>query len=362
MGDIVSSITGSGGVSNAANTAADQQRQAALTSANIAAFRPVGMTTRFGSSNFTREIDPATGVPYISSAGYTPAPELSQLQNQLFGQFNPAYAQGQGMAAQYAPLTGASQSLFNLGQQYLAQSPDQAAQDYMTSQQNLLAPGREQQLANVRNQLFQTGRTGLATGGTTAGGLAQTNPELAAYYNSVANQNLGLAAQAQQAGQQRTQYGASLYGTGAGLLNTQVGGQAGAYAPLNTQLGLSGQVENLSQMPYQMGVALGASQVPGQTAGAQLYNQGQLQAAQTQYQGALQANQMNNSFLSSLIGSAGMAAAGGAFGGGGLSGLFGSAAPAAIPAYSGSMNFFGGASPTVMGGNAGVTAGYSNLF
>jgi hypothetical protein len=355
VNDVVSGITGSGGVSSAANTAADQQRQAALTAANIAAFRPVGMTTRFGSSNFTREIDPATGVPYISAAGYTPAPELSQLQNQLFGQFNPAYAQGQGMAAQYAPLTGASQSLFNLGQQYLAQSPEQAAQDYMTSQQNLLAPGREQQLANVRNQLFQTGRTGLATGGTTAGGLAQTNPEMAAYYNSIANQNLGLAAQAQQAGQQRTQYGASLFGTGAGLLNTQVGGQAGAYAPLNTQLGLSGQVENLSQMPYQMGLQLGTSQVPGQTSGAQMYNQGTLQAANTQYQGALQAQQMNNSFLSSLIGSAGMAAAGGAFGG---AGLFGSAAPAAISPYSGSMNFFGGASPSVTGSANWLDAGY----
>ena len=356
MGGIVSAITGSGGVSNAANQAAEQQRQAALISANIAAFRPVGMTTRFGSSNFTREIDPATGVPYISAAGYTAAPELSQLQNQLFGQFNPAYAQGQNMAAQYAPLTGASQSLFNLGQQYLAQSPDQAAQDYMTSQQNLLAPGREQQLANVRNQLFQTGRTGLASGGTTAGGMAQTNPEMAAYYNSIANQNLGLAAQAQQAGQQRTQYGASLFGTGAGLLNTQVGGQAGAYAPLSTQLGLSGQVEQMSQQPYQLGLQLGTAQVPGQTAGAQMYNQGQIAAANTQYQGALQANQMNNSFLSSLIGSAGMAAAGGAFGGGGLFG--GAGGLSAISPYSGSMNFFGGASPTVTGGANWLDAGY----
>jgi hypothetical protein len=34
----------------------------------------------------------------------------------------------------------------------------------------------------------------------------------------------------------------------------------------------------------------------------------------------------------------------------------------AIPSYSGSMDFFGGASPTVMGANKGVTAGYSNLF
>ena len=304
VSDVVGAFTGSGNVKDAANAAAEQQRQAGLTSANISAFRPVGMTSRFGTSNFTREIDPATGVPYISSAGYTAAPELSQLQNQLFGQFNPAYAQGQNMAAQYAPLSGASQSLFNLGQQYLAQSPDQAAQDYMTSQQNLLAPQREQQLAQLRNQQYQTGRTGLATGGTTAGGMAQTNPELAAYYNSIANQNLGLAANAQQAGQQRAQFGASLFGTGAGLLNSQVGGQAGAYAPLQTQLGLSGQVENMSQQPYQLGLQLGQAQQPGQTAGAGQYNQAYQNAANTQYQGALQAQQMNNQFLSSLIGSA----------------------------------------------------------
>lgn len=324
VSDVVGAITGSGKVSDAANQAAAQQRQAALTSANISAFRPVGMTTRFGTSNFTREVDPATGVPYISSAGYTPAPELSGLQNQLFGQFNPAYLQGQNIAAQYAPLSGASDQLFNLGQKYLATSPEQAAQDWMTSQQNLLAPQREQQLANIRNQLFQTGRTGLATGGTAAGGLAQTNPEMAAYYNSIANQNLSLAAQAQQAGQQRTQYGASLFGTGAGLLGTQVQGQAGAFAPLQTQLGLSGQVESMAQQPYQMGLALGSAQVPGQTAGAQVYNQGQLQAANTQYQGQLQAQQMNNQFLSSLIGSAAGAYAMGGAGGG--TGLFSKAA------------------------------------
>jgi hypothetical protein len=323
MGGLVNSIldpiTGASGVRNSANQAAEQQRAAGITSANISAFRPVGMTSRFGTSQFTREIDPTTGTPYVSGASYTAAPELSQLQNQLFGQFNPAYAQGQNMAAQYSPLTGASQSLFNLGQQYLAQSPEQAAQEYMTSQQNLLAPQREQQLAQLRNQQFQTGRTGLATGGTAAGGMAQTNPELAAYYNSIANQNLGLASQAQQAGQQRAQFGASLFGTGAGLLNTQVGGQAGAYAPLQNQLALSGQVENMSQMPYNLGLQLGQAQQAGQTTGAGQYNQGQQAGAQTMYQGQLQSQQMNNQFLSSLIGSAAGAYSGGGFSTNGMS-------------------------------------------
>jgi hypothetical protein len=327
MGSIVQSvldpITGAGGVRDAAGTAAEQQRQAGITSANIAGFRPVGMTTRFGTSQFTREIDPRTGTPYISSAGYTAAPELANLQNQLFGQFGGSYNQAQAQAGQYAPLTGASQSLFNLGQQYLAQSPEAAAQQYMTSQQNLLAPQREQQLSGLRNQLFQTGRGGLATGGTVAGGRGATNPEMQAYYNAIAQQDLGLAAQAQQAGQQRTQFGASLFGTGAGLLGTQVQGQAGAYAPLQTQLGLSGQVEQMSQMPYQLGLQLGQAQQPGQTAGAQGMLTGALQGAQTQYQGTLQAAQMNNQFLSSLIGAAsgGMGGGGGGFSTAGMSQL-----------------------------------------
>jgi hypothetical protein len=303
MGSIVSSVldpfTGASGVRRAGEQAAEQQRQAGITAANISAFRPVGMTTRFGTSQFTRETDPSTGVPYISSGGYTAAPELSALQNQLFGRFAPTLAQAEQFQGQYAPLSGASQSLFNLGQQYLATSPEQAAQDYITSQQALLAPSRQAQLSNVRGGLFARGRGGL--GVQTGTGSAPTSPELQAYYNALGQQDLQLAANAQQAGQQRTQFGAGLFGSGAGLLNTQVQGQAGAYAPLLAQLGLSGQVENLSQMPYQMGLALGAAQQPGQSAGAQSYFGGQMQGAQTQYGANMAAQQMNNQFLSSLI-------------------------------------------------------------
>lgn len=325
MGSVVSSIldpiTGAGDVKNAANTAAAQQRQAGIDAANISAFRPVGMTTRFGTSTFERKIDPTTGVPYIASAGYTAAPELANLQNQLFGQFAPSYAQAQAQASQYAPLTGASQGLFNLGQQYLATSPEQAAADYLTSQQNLLAPQREQQLANIRNQLFQTGRTGLATGGTAAGNRGASNPELQAYYNALAQQDATLAAQAQQQGMQRTQFGASLFGTGAGLLGTQTQGQAGSYAPLQTQLGLAGQVEQMSQQPYQLGLQLGTAQIPGQQYGSQQFATGQMQGAATQYAGQQQAANLNSGFLSSLIGSAAGAYAMGGMGGGGGSGM-----------------------------------------
>jgi len=297
MGSLVSGIanlfTGADETKAAGEQAAEQQRQAA----QVAAFRPVGMTTRFGTSQFTRSIDPTTGFPYISEAGYTPAPELSALQNQLFGGFGGGATFAQQQAQQLGALSPASQRLFGLGEQYLATSPEQARQDFMQSQQAALAPSREQQLAGLRTQLFQTGRQGLATGGTMAGGMQQTNPELAAYYNALAQQDLQLAAGAEQAAQQRQAFGAGLFGTGAGLLGTQATGMAGAYAPLQTQLGLSGQVEQLSQIPYQLGIQLGQAQQPGQQIGVQALTQ----AAQTQYGATQAANAANAQFWGGLI-------------------------------------------------------------
>ena len=318
MGGLVSSIldpfTGASGVRDAGARAAEQQRQAGIDAANISAFRPVGMTTRFGTSQFTREIDPRTGVPYISAAGYTPAPELSALQNQLFGRFAPTLAQAEQIQSQYAPLTDVTQGLFKLSKDYLATSPEQAAQNYISSRQGLLQPLREQQLAGLRSRTFATGRGGL--GVQTGIGRAPANPEMQAYYNALANQDLQLAAEADQAARQRTQFGASLAGTGAGLLGTQVQGYAGAYVPLQTQLGLSSQVENMAMQPYQLGVQLGTAQQPGQNVGSQQYYGGQVQGAQTQYGATMTAQAMNNQFLSSLIGSAA-----GAYGGGGGGGM-----------------------------------------
>lgn len=317
VSDVVGIFTGADDVRDAANASAEQQRQAAKESAYAAAFRPVGMTTRFGTSQFTREVDPVTGIPYVSSAGYTAAPELSALQNRLFGQFGPSMDVAGQRIGQYAPLGTAADRLMSLGQGYLAQSPEAAAQDYMRSQQNLLAGTREQQLAGLRNKVFQTGRSGLGVGATTTGQGA-SNPEMQAYYNALANQDLQLAAQAQQAGQQRTTFGAGLYGTGAGLLGSQVQGEVGALSPLQSQLGLAANIEQLGQTPYNMGLALGQAAIPGQTSGAQMYQSGMSQAAQTQYAGAQQAAQMNAAFLNNLISSAagayGMGQIGGATG------------------------------------------------
>ena len=303
MGGLVSSVanifTGADKTQQAAAQAAEQQRQASREGAAATAFRPVGMTTRFGTSQFTREVDPATGIPYISSAGYTPAPELQAIQSRLFGQLDPSLRYAEGVGAALQPLAPASQRLFQLGEQYLATSPEQTAQDYIRSRQALLQPLREQQFAGLRSRGFATGRGGL--GVQTGTGRAPASPEMQAYFNALANQDLQLAAEAEQAGQQRVAFGTGLFGTGANLLGTQYATYGQAFQPLLSTLGASSQVEQMAMQPYQLGLQLGQAAQPGAQAAANLYTGGQIQAAQTQYAGTAAANAANAGFWSGLM-------------------------------------------------------------
>jgi hypothetical protein len=299
MGGLVSSVanvfTGADDTRDAANMASMQQSQAARDAAAAAQFRPVGMTTRFGTSQFTRATDPRTGMPYVSSAEYTPAPELASLQNRLFSQFGQGLTQAEMMQQQAGGLGEQASRLYNLGAGYLAESPEAARQRYISQQQALVQGQNEQALSGIRNKLFQTGRSGLAAGGT------GTSPELAAYYNSLAMQNAQIAAGAEQAAQQQQTFGAGLLGTGTQLQQAQQATLSGAYSPLQSLLGLSGNVENLAQMPYQLGIQLGQAATPGQQAGSNIYQQGISQAAQTAAQGAAAANAANAGFWGGLI-------------------------------------------------------------
>lgn len=300
-----------------ANTAAAQQ------AAEAAAFRPVGVTTRFGKSGFTYDDQGR-----LSGAGYQVAPDVAAQREALMGLAGGSLSQAQS-AQGFAPqMQGYAQGLFGLGQQFLPTSTDYsaspeaqayaqqlrglsgqvmpqsydtqaAAQQYMQQQQGLLAPQREQQLAGIRNQLQQTGRSGLATGGTMAGNRAATNPEMAAYYNAIAQQDATLGANAQQIargnlqqdialGQQlggqalqtqqsaeeiarqrmlsNLQTGTGLFGTGAGLIGQGYGLQTQALSPWNAYLGGAQTIEGLGQQALTTGTSLGSSQA---AAGAQ---------------------------------------------------------------------------------------------
>jgi len=255
----------------AGQQSAAAQLEAARIAADAAKFRPVGVTTRFGASQF--EMSPEG---YLQSAGYTVSPELQQYQDQLQALSQQQIQQGLMAPQQYAPLQGAAGGLFSLGQQYLAQTPQQVAQQYIARQQDLLAPSREREMAQLQNRLFQTGRGGLSVGATGArpsgaAGLGATTPEMEAYYNALAQQDLQLAAQAQEAGQRQTAFGAGLFGTGSQLLGQYQAGQVGALSPFQTSLGLGGTIESMGQQGLELGSALGGrSATAGATAGRYL--------------------------------------------------------------------------------------------
>lgn len=294
----------------AANTAAAQQ------AAEAAAFRPVGVTTRFGSSGFQYDDQGR-----LVGAGYQVAPDIAAQREALLGLSGGALSQAQAAQGLMPQYQQASQGLFNLGQQFLptstaySASPEAmqyvnqlrglagqvmpasydtsaAAQQYIQQQQGLLAPQREQQLATIRNQLQQTGRSGLATGATAAGGMAATNPEMAAYYNAIAQQDAQLAANAQQQARanliqdiglgqtlggtalqtqqaadeiarqrllSNIQTGQGLFGAAAGLTGTGYGLQTQALSPYTAYLGGAQTIEGLGQQALTTGTSLGSS-------------------------------------------------------------------------------------------------------
>ena len=364
---------------------AAQQRIDAETAAakQAAQFRPIGMTTRFGSSQF--QVDPVTG--QLTSAGYTLSPEAKAQQDRFIALSNQGLTQAEAAQQQFAPLQAGAQQMFNLGQgylggqtdprlaqiasqylaqspeskmltslgsRYIAQSPEQVAQNYLNQQMALLQPGRELELANLQNRLQQQGRGGLsvAQGGT----MGATTPELQALFNARAQQEAQLAANAQQAGQQQVQFGAglvgtgqqlgmqgqqfgidtlarqqaleqqrlalgtSLYGQGAQNLGQYYAGQQAAYAPYTTALGQAQGLETAGQQPFTLSAGL------GQTSSAAGGRMGTLGLEGARLSAGLATSQAatNNPYASALSGLGASPAFGQVAGGllgGGLSGL-----------------------------------------
>jgi hypothetical protein len=215
-----------------------------------AAFKPIGMTTRFGTSQF--QVDPVTG--QLTSAGYTLSPEAKAQQDRFVALSNQGLTQAEAAQAQYAPLQTGAQNLFSLGNQYLAKSPQDVAQNYLNQQMALLQPGRELELATLQNKLQQQGRGGLsvAQGGT----YGATTPELQALYNARAKQEAELAAYAQQAGQKDVLFGAGLLGQGSTAMGNYYAGQQAAYAPYTTAMTQVQNLETLGQKPFTMSTDL----------------------------------------------------------------------------------------------------------
>jgi hypothetical protein len=376
VGSVLEPFTGAKATQRAAETAAQQQAQAARDAAYSSAFRPVGMTTRFGTSQFTEEIDPRTGMPRVTGASYEISPELLAIQNRLMGLTGGALTSAEEAAMMGQPLGEAAQGLFGLGGQLLptdlsrAASPEAmaqaqrmyglagqvtptsydpraAAQSYYNEAQAMMDPSRQREEQRLGASVFGRGRAGLNISG-------QGQPELFALSQARSEQDMALAAQARERARQELQQdiglgtslgmqglstqqqaeqlararfsedlsqGAGLFGTGASLLGLQYGLPTQALAPLQSYLGTVGSIEEMGQQPYRLGMELGGrSQQAGQ-AGGSLLGAGLSQAANTRYQGVQAGNAANAAFLQAMMGAAAGGMSGGMGGGGGGVGM-----------------------------------------
>ena len=278
---IAGGLLGGSKAADASRGQAEALRAAGERAAGMAQFKPMGMTTAFGTSAFTPE----------GQGSYTLSPELRSLQQSLFGQlgaYNPAQI---GQMAQ--PLTSGAQSLFGLGGQLLptdtsrmssqqaqdlanqyrfaqqglmptsfqtgatpeamayanqlnqlagqvtptSYDPTAAAQQYYQQQQELMQPGRAAEEARLATANFGRGTGGL--GIQTGTGTAPSNPLAQALFNARSQQDRTLAAQSTDIARQRLSEDIGL-GTrlGAAGLTAQQQSEATQRANMLQNLGL----------------------------------------------------------------------------------------------------------------------------
>ena len=237
---------------DAASTQAEAQIRAAQIAADAAKFRPVGVTTNFGSSQFNYDTN-----GNLAQAGYNLSPQLQAQQNQIMGASGGLLNQYTGAQAATAGMDTAAQRAMTLGNQYLATDPQAQAAKYLADQQGLLAPGRAQDFAALQAQNAAQGRSGFAMGGGVNGQMA-ANPEMQAYWNARMQQDAQLAANATQGGMDYAKFGLGTVGSGGDLLSSMYGVQNSAAQPYNTALNTANTIEGMGQQAMNLGTSIGA--------------------------------------------------------------------------------------------------------
>jgi len=260
---------------DAAKTSAQAQIEAARIAADAAKFKPVGVTTRFGKSQFTKD---AQG--NVVSAGYNVSPDIKAMQDSLIGIAPGMLSQFTGSQAATAPMGVGAQRAMSLGNQYLNTDPMAQAKKYYDDQQAIMATGRARDKAGALTDEFNRGTYGLATGAT--GMMGAANPRLEAMYNAQRQQDLQAAANATQGGMDYAKFGAGLVGTGGNMLRDMYGTQTAAYSPFATAMTGAQNIEGLGQNALDMSVNIGKTASPAQA--GSLLGQGMLGAAQTMQQ------------------------------------------------------------------------------
>jgi len=238
----------------AMNSQAAAQVEAARIAAEEQRFRPVGITTRFGSATPQFTDNRLTGYTYQGS------PEVTALQDQLSRIYGTSLGQAEQAATYQPQFQRAAEGLFALGQQEMPQSREQI----MAEQQALLRPYDIEEEQRLAAGVFGRGRGGLSVG---AGG----QPELQALAESRRRRDLQLAAGADQAAQQQIAFGQGLLGGSAQTTGLGYGLQQQALAPFQAQFGTAQGLDDAAKQSLQMGLGIGEAASLAGARGGELY-------------------------------------------------------------------------------------------
>ena len=255
------------------------QVEAARIAAEEARFRPIGITTRFGSATPQFTDGRLTGYDYQGS------PELVGFQDQLSRLYGSSLGQAERATALQPQFEQTAQGLFNLGQAEVPQSREQI----IAQQQALLRPYDIEQEQRLAAGVFGRGRGGLSVG---AGG----QPELQALAETRRRRDLELLANVDQTFMNRAQQAAGLMKQGSGVLGTVYQTQQAALTPFDAQFGLAAKFEDVARQPMDIGTALGQKVTSANTRAGEIMQQGSNAAAQLQSQ----ASQARASGLASM--------------------------------------------------------------
>lgn len=239
IANIGSAIIGGNAAKKAAKIQAQSTLQAGREAASAGAFRPLGISSYLSTSRFQMGTD-KYGNPIVTSAGVEATPEIAAIQDRLAA----LYGDNLGLAEMAAP---EARRMFNLGGQYISESPELARQRIYDQLQAARLPSQIQEENRLAATAFGRGRTGI-----NISGIGQ--PDLYTLIRAREAQRAADVAAAEQQAQQQITFGIGLRGEGLKLPTTALGG-------FQTALGTQSELQNIIQNPLILGAQLGGRNV-----------------------------------------------------------------------------------------------------
>jgi hypothetical protein len=248
MGKLVGAITGT---TSAGKRAAAATREAA----DMARYKPWDVTgSYYGDATFDAN---------SNTASYNLSPELMKLRDMFMGEAFDIGGDASTARSDANAMRGYGRDLFS---EAAGRDVTGMGNKYYNDVMNIMAPGRIGQQQQIAQNLFSSGRSGLAMAAPEGGGYV--NPERMEYLTAMNRDNSQIAYDS--LGRARQEQGQDI-NTGIGMYGLADTIRSQPYNQMNSMFGLGAGIEQMGQQPMNQGIALGSAAQPGNTAMSQGY-------------------------------------------------------------------------------------------